>query len=62
MDIPVVLEHINAYRREHQAPPLVWNELLAKEASVWAGKGVLGYSQDPDCGESVCKIWSCKTY
>ncbi|KAI9027234.1 CAP domain-containing protein [Phycomyces nitens] len=42
----------NAFRRQHSAPPLIWDNELAKFAQKWSSKCQFGHSDGP-YGENI---------
>lgn len=53
-----VLARINDIRRRHGAPPVVWDEALARCAQDWANRKQFVHSTDRQYGENLAKVWS----
>lgn len=58
LDAAALIGRINEVRRQHAAPPVVWDETLARAAQDWANRKTFAHSPDCTYGENVAKTWT----
>jgi uncharacterized protein YkwD len=55
-----IVAKINNVRRQHSAPPVAWDDKLARAAQEWADRKTYAHSPDRTYGENLAKVWSCE--
>lgn len=58
LNVGAILTRINEVRRAHGAPPVSWDDTLARSAQKWADRKVFAHSADRTYGENVAKVWA----